>query len=180
MPSPSSHPSSLTPDPVAPRPRPGFFDESSQYASADPTDGNKWGPRSGQDFVANHASADIDYAVIHMWPDNWAVVNEGIAFGQNWMQSHLSAVASLSKPMIVEGEALWRRAHSGRGCNRRDGQCWTRGAASLRGSRAMAQGSGLRDSHRPGGAMLSMLGFLSAPPPPPRPHDPPSPASQTS
>ena len=38
-------------------------------AEYDPNDGNRWGPRSGQDFRANHAHPDIDYAVMHLWPD---------------------------------------------------------------------------------------------------------------
>ncbi len=36
-------------------------------ADLDPgTDYLMWGPRSGQDFRANHAHPGIDYAVIHM------------------------------------------------------------------------------------------------------------------
>lgn len=38
-------------------------------AAYDPNDGNQWGPRSGQDFRANHAHPSIDYAVMHLWPD---------------------------------------------------------------------------------------------------------------
>jgi len=30
-----------------------------------------WALATGQDFVANHAIPEIDYAVAHLWPDNW-------------------------------------------------------------------------------------------------------------
>ena len=30
-----------------------------------------WADDQGQDFIANHAGKDIDYAGIHIWPDDW-------------------------------------------------------------------------------------------------------------
>lgn len=29
---------------------------------------------AGQDFTTNHASPDVDFAAIHMWPDRWTEV----------------------------------------------------------------------------------------------------------
>lgn len=92
----------------------GFFDESSSFVAADPTDGNKWGPRSGQDFVANHDSPNIDYTVIHMWPDNWGVQPNDVAFGKTWIDFHTQASTALGKPLLMEG-AAWPRVGPG-GC----------------------------------------------------------------
>ncbi len=30
-----------------------------------------WALQSGQNFSVNHAPVDIDFAAIHVWPDNW-------------------------------------------------------------------------------------------------------------
>ena len=30
-----------------------------------------WASTTGQDFIANHAVPEIDFAVAHLWPDNW-------------------------------------------------------------------------------------------------------------
>jgi hypothetical protein len=30
-----------------------------------------WAQMEGQDFMENHAVKDIDFATIHVWPDNW-------------------------------------------------------------------------------------------------------------
>ncbi len=30
-----------------------------------------WALQSGQNFSVNHAPANIDFAAIHVWPDNW-------------------------------------------------------------------------------------------------------------
>ncbi|EFN54948.1 hypothetical protein CHLNCDRAFT_13801, partial [Chlorella variabilis] len=94
----------------------GFFDERDPMAGKrlqrraqavppgpaayDPNDGNQWGPRSGQDFRANHAHPSIDYAVMHLWPDNWGRL--GIDFGQGWLDAHIKVAAELGKPLILE------------------------------------------------------------------------------
>lgn len=31
-----------------------------------------WSYGTGQDFSAQHALSSIDFAVMHLWPDNWA------------------------------------------------------------------------------------------------------------
>ena len=33
--------------------------------------GQEWGGQIGQDFVPDHMPASIDFATIHVWPDNW-------------------------------------------------------------------------------------------------------------
>ena len=96
----AAHIKSVDPNHLVTTGEEGFFDESSKYAAADPTDGNLWGPRSGQDFVANHDSPDIDYAVIHLWPNNWAALD--IDFGKTWVSSHVRAAQELGKPLVVE------------------------------------------------------------------------------
>lgn len=34
-----------------------------------PTD---WASKTGQDWIANHALPQIDFAAFHIWSDNWA------------------------------------------------------------------------------------------------------------
>ena len=49
----------------------GFWATGSAYESSNP--GNGWAAITGQNFTANHASKSIDFAGIHVWPDNWEV-----------------------------------------------------------------------------------------------------------
>ncbi|KAL6766264.1 hypothetical protein ACKKBG_A35330 [Auxenochlorella protothecoides x Auxenochlorella symbiontica] len=98
----AAHLKSVDPNHLVTTGEEGFFDESSSFVAADPTDGNKWGPRSGQDFVANHDSPNIDYTVIHMWPDNWGVQPNDIAFGKTWIDFHTQASTALGKPLLME------------------------------------------------------------------------------
>ncbi len=30
-----------------------------------------WAGRTGQDFERDHAAPDVDFATVHVWPDNW-------------------------------------------------------------------------------------------------------------
>lgn len=46
----------------------GFFGHESQYQDHNPKD---WGKEMGQDFTMNHLGPNIDFASIHIWPDNW-------------------------------------------------------------------------------------------------------------
>lgn len=36
-----------------------------------------WALTTGQDFIANHDIPEIDFAVAHLWPDNWYVGERG-------------------------------------------------------------------------------------------------------
>jgi endo-1,4-beta-mannosidase len=39
-----------------------------------------WALTTGQDFIANHDIPEIDFAVAHLWPDNWqSLGNRGMA-----------------------------------------------------------------------------------------------------
>ncbi|PRW57442.1 Transmembrane 9 superfamily member 4 isoform B [Chlorella sorokiniana] len=80
----------------------GFFVEGDPMAGADPNDGNLWAIRSGQDFRANHAHKNIDYSVIHLWPDNWRRTPLGTDFGQQWIDAHIQVAAQLGKPLVLE------------------------------------------------------------------------------
>ena len=53
----------------------GFWAVGSAYEASNP--GNGWAAITGQNFTANHASKAIDFAGIHVWPDNWEVSNPG-------------------------------------------------------------------------------------------------------
>jgi hypothetical protein len=46
----------------------GFFGDERPEAVHNP---QGWGGQIGQDFVPDHMSAAIDFATIHIWPDNW-------------------------------------------------------------------------------------------------------------
>jgi len=46
----------------------GFFGEQRPEAAHNP---QGWGGQIGQDFVLDHSSPSIDFATIHVWPDNW-------------------------------------------------------------------------------------------------------------
>lgn len=54
---------------------------------------------TGQDFIANTNVSSIDYAEIHIWPDNWNV-SENIV--ESWMSDHESDAAALGKPLVIE------------------------------------------------------------------------------
>lgn len=57
----------------------GFFRGDTPYAKFNPYGVNgvaqgenpDWAGNVGQDFVAQHSSPDIDFAVMHLWGDNW-------------------------------------------------------------------------------------------------------------
>ena len=49
----------------------GFWAVGSAYELSNP--GNGWAAITGQNFTANHASKAIDFAGIHVRPDNWEV-----------------------------------------------------------------------------------------------------------
>ena len=49
----------------------GFYGPGSPAEAANP--GTGWATITGQNFTANHAPDTIDFAAIHLWPDNWEV-----------------------------------------------------------------------------------------------------------
>ena len=83
----------------------GFYTATSQgTASANP---EVWAFATGQDFVANHDVPEIDYAVAHLWPDNWGVFSLGLSlendFSVEWIEAHTrDAHEVLGKPFVLE------------------------------------------------------------------------------
>ncbi len=66
-----------------------------------------WAFTTGQDFVENHAIPEIDFAVAHLWPDNWGLFTlSGSSvddFSMEWIRSHIEdACWILGKPFVLE------------------------------------------------------------------------------
>mmetsp|Transcript_12908 Transcript_12908/g.24418 ORF Transcript_12908/g.24418 Transcript_12908/m.24418 type:complete len:540 (-) Transcript_12908:1800-3419(-) len=60
-----------------------------------------WAAQTGQDFVANHMLDSIDFATVHLWPDNWNQSSH--SFQTKWIDSHVEvARTKLHKPIIVQ------------------------------------------------------------------------------
>ena len=55
---------------------------------------------SGNDFLPAHAVNGIDYAAIHLWPDNWQRWDPG--FGKAWIDGHVEGARLLGKPLLLE------------------------------------------------------------------------------
>lgn len=57
----------------------GFWSRGSPWVAFNPWGRDcaikNWAAGSGQDFSAQHALRSIDYAAIHLWPDNWCTAN---------------------------------------------------------------------------------------------------------
>jgi len=57
----------------------GFFKKGTPYTDYDPfgTPSNVkpgWSGIIGQDFPTQHAGPNIDFGVMHFWPNNWATL----------------------------------------------------------------------------------------------------------
>ena len=57
----------------------------------------RWAFNEGQDFPADHSSASLDYASIHLWPDAW--LDESSSFPTTWLNAHMTDAAALGKPV---------------------------------------------------------------------------------
>ena len=76
----------------------GFYDRRScQAAAGNPS---SWAGYTGQDFLPQHAVAAIDFAAIHLWPDNWKRTDQ--SFGSVWLNTHSANGAQLQKPVVLE------------------------------------------------------------------------------
>eukprot|EP01025_Chloroclados_australasicus_P056089 TRINITY_DN6893_c0_g1_i5.p1 TRINITY_DN6893_c0_g1~~TRINITY_DN6893_c0_g1_i5.p1 ORF type:complete len:315 (+),score=14.26 TRINITY_DN6893_c0_g1_i5:200-1144(+) len=76
----------------------GFFTDGSQHVAQNPQD---WAAEMGQDFIKNNKIATIDFATIHVWPNNWN--RTSTQFQQKWIQYHLQVSNSeIKKPMLIE------------------------------------------------------------------------------
>lgn len=58
------------------------------------------------------SSTGVDYAAIHLWPDNWRRWDPG--FGQEWLNGHIRNAQALGKPLLLEefGKAVGGEAAS--------------------------------------------------------------------
>ncbi len=73
-------------------------------------------PDNSQDFIKTHDGPDIDYATIHIWPQNWGwydpanpssyVVAETRA--ESYFQMHIGYATKLNKPLVLEEFGLAR------------------------------------------------------------------------
>ena len=45
-------------------------------------------------------SKNIDWATVHLWPDNWK--NYDGNFINNWLTTHSQVASQLGKPLILE------------------------------------------------------------------------------
>ncbi|KAK9836280.1 hypothetical protein WJX81_001819 [Elliptochloris bilobata] len=83
----------------------GFYQASNcEAAYINPVNnggGGSWPMQTGQDFLPNHAVDGIDFAGMHLWPDNWQRTD--MHWSQNWIWSHLVwAERRLGKPLVLE------------------------------------------------------------------------------
>ncbi|KAL4549229.1 hypothetical protein Ndes2526B_g04261 [Nannochloris sp. 'desiccata'] len=77
----------------------GFFGSGSEFEDANP--GGDWALQTGQDFERNSANPSIDYAVAHLWLDNWDVAGDD-DFVEGWIDAHKRAAAELNMPLHLE------------------------------------------------------------------------------
>lgn len=68
--------------------------------------GGAWPYQTGQDFLPNHLVDGVDFASVHMWPDNWDRTDQ--AFGRAWLDAHMKDAYYLGKPVVLEefGKAI--------------------------------------------------------------------------
>ncbi|KAK9802980.1 hypothetical protein WJX73_003031 [Symbiochloris irregularis] len=52
-------------------------------------------------FENNHKSANIDYASMHLWPDNWNNPILPMSFDDTWISDHEAAATALGKPVVL-------------------------------------------------------------------------------
>jgi mannan endo-1,4-beta-mannosidase len=76
-----------------------------------------WPAWNGLDFTANHDGAAIDYATVHIWPQNWgwydpadaeATYPDAEANARAYLAAHVGAAAALNKPLVLEEFGLAR------------------------------------------------------------------------
>ena len=73
-------------------------------------------PGENQNFIQTHQGANIDYATIHIWPQNWGwydptspdTYDNGEKLSIQYFQTHAVEAASLEKPLVLEEFGLAR------------------------------------------------------------------------
>ena len=79
-------------------------------------------PGEQQDFTKTHASPSIDYATIHIWPQNWGWYDpqnpssyvSAEAKARSYFEQHAAKTAALGKPLVLEEFGLardWEPVH---------------------------------------------------------------------
>lgn len=81
----------------------GFYGDATNPAN--PGVGSSWASEEGQDFIADHDSPDIDFAVAHLWPDNWNQLDA--EFQVNWIRQHAEDASTLGKPFLLQEWGRW-------------------------------------------------------------------------
>ncbi len=66
--------------------------------------------------MPQHAVRAIDYAGMHLWPDNWK--RQDLDFGSGWTRNHSSDAAVLAKPLVLEEFGKARGAPPATPCSR--------------------------------------------------------------
>ena len=59
--------------------------------AANPQGTASWANAEGQSFVGDHASADIEFMVAHLWVSNWEDASPD--FARRWIQQHIADAA---------------------------------------------------------------------------------------
>ncbi|KAK9848172.1 hypothetical protein WJX84_006623, partial [Apatococcus fuscideae] len=76
----------------------GFWGTGAAREAANP--GTGWASLTGQNFSVNMAPAGIDFAAVHLWPDNWGDLE--LDFLESWIIEHGAEARALNKPFMVE------------------------------------------------------------------------------
>ncbi|MFI5349381.1 MAG: cellulase family glycosylhydrolase [Elusimicrobiota bacterium] len=72
---------------------------------------------NGLDFARNHSSSAVDYATIHVWPQNWewydparstSTYPAALERARAYLRSHFDRARALGKPLVVEEFGLAR------------------------------------------------------------------------
>jgi mannan endo-1,4-beta-mannosidase len=105
-----------------------WIDDTAAYIkSLDPhhmvTTGSEGSPPwENQDFIATHNGPAIDYATIHIWPQNWGWYDPERAqtypsaeqAAHDYLQAHIADAVTLGKPLVLEEFGLardWEPSH---------------------------------------------------------------------
>ncbi len=80
--------------------------------------------RVGGDFVSTHRPVEIDYATVHIWPQNWrwfdpqkpATYAEAEQRSVSYLREHAGQAAELGKPLVLEEFGMARDAGSSGDC----------------------------------------------------------------
>jgi mannan endo-1,4-beta-mannosidase len=73
-------------------------------------------PGESQDFLATHSSPDIDYATMHIWPQNWGwydtlnpdSLDTALGRAHLYFSAHEQMAVALKKPLVLEEFGLAR------------------------------------------------------------------------